>query len=229
VFIQDRLFATLDTTTRAWEVAPGKRVFLSDTVGFISDLPHHLVSSFLATLEEARQADLLLHVVDAADPDALEHVEVVEQTLARIDAGGVPRIAVLNQIDRVRDPVALRLLAERFTEPVVKVSAVSGEGLLDLARAVLAYATRRDLHLTLEVDPGAGALLARLREWGHVEEVTYPDEKVRVRLRLPSRYLATVQAAGARVLEGLPAPEPGHKGEDEREAEAALGGDGGPS
>jgi GTP-binding protein HflX len=198
VLVQDRLFATLDTTTRAWEVAPGKRVFLSDTVGFISNLPHHLVSSFLATLEEARQADLLLHVVDAGDPDALEYVEVVEETLHRIGAGGVPRLAVLNQIDRVRDPVALRLLDERVGGGI-RVSALTGEGLEDLRAAVYQYVTRRDREVTVVADPGDGRLLASLQAWGEVLEVTYPDGRAVVRVRLPERRIEDVRRAGAEV------------------------------
>lgn len=172
VFVQDRLFATLDTTTRAWEVAPGKRVFLSDTVGFIRDLPHHLVSCFQATLEEARTADLLLHVVDAADPDAGEHVQIVEETLHAIGAGGVPRIAVLNQIDRVGDALALRLLEESLPSGV-RTSAKTGEGLAALAEAVYAYVLRRHQEWIARLAPGEGRLLARLRALGEVLDVDY--------------------------------------------------------
>ncbi len=203
VFVQDQLFATLDTTTRAWEVQPGKRVFLSDTVGFIRDLPHHLVSSFLATLEEARQADLLLHVVDAADPDDLDHVDVVEETLHRIGAGGVPRIAVLNQVDRVRDPLVLRHLEDRLPEGV-RTSAVTGAGLDELSRTVYEYVTRRDLDLVVEADAGDGRLLARLRDWGEVEEVTYDGGKALVAVRIPLRYVEQIRRAGARIVSGEP-------------------------
>lgn len=206
VLVQDRLFATLDTTTRAWEVAPGKRVFLSDTVGFIQNLPHHLVSSFLATLEEARQADLLLHVVDAADPDAPEHVRVVDETLARIGAGGVPRIAVLNQMDRVRDMLAVRLLEDQLPQ-TVRVSAVTGEGLDDLRDAVHEYVTRRHLDLRIEASAGAGRLLARLREWGEVDGVDYTDGRMVVRARLAPRFVERVRREGGRILEGAPEPE----------------------
>jgi GTP-binding protein HflX len=208
VLIEDRLFATLDTTTRDWEIAPGKRVFLSDTVGFIRDLPHHLVGSFLATLEEARSADLLLHVIDAADPAAVEQVGVVEETLSRIGAGGVPRLAVLNQLDRVRDPLALRLLEDRLPRSV-RVSARTGEGLGTLRDAVLEYVTRRDLDLVLEIDAGNGLLLSRIRQWGDVQDVTYDDGTAVVRLRLPPRHLAQVRRAGARVLSGAPPDEAG--------------------
>jgi GTP-binding protein HflX len=206
VLVQDRLFSTLDTTTRSWEVAPGKRVFLSDTVGFIRDLPHHLVSSFLATLEEARQADLLLVVVDASHPDATGQVDVVEETLSRIGAGGVPRIPVLNQMDKVRDPLALRLLESRLPG-AVRVSGLTGEGLPDLAAAVLGFLTRRHLDLLVEVDAGSGRLLARLSEVGEVTDTTWTDGVARVRVRLPPRHLGEIRRMGGRILEGAP-PEP---------------------
>lgn len=198
VFVQDRLFATLDTTTRAWEVAPGKRVFLSDTVGFIRDLPHHLVSCFQATLEEARTADLLLHVVDAADPDAGEHVQIVEETLHAIGAGGVPRIAVLNQIDRVGDALALRLLEESLPSGV-RTSAKTGEGLAALAEAVYAYVLRRHQEWIARLAPGEGRLLARLRALGEVLDVDYGAEEVAVRLLLAPSQAERLATEGVRI------------------------------
>jgi GTP-binding protein HflX len=211
VLVEDRLFATLDTTTRAWDVRPGRRVFLSDTVGFIRDLPHHLVASFLTTLEEARRADLLLHVVDAHDPDALGHVEVVEETLRRIGAGDVPRLVVLNQIDRVGEPLALRVLEDRLPGAVA-VSAVTGAGLDALADAVLAHVSRRHTDVVVEADAGNGRLLARLREWGDVRDVAYADGLARVRVRLAPRHFEAVRREGGQVREDLgegePAPVP---------------------
>ena len=206
VFVQDRLFATLDTTTRAWEVVPGKRIFLSDTVGFIRDLPHHLVSSFRATLEEARAADLLLHVVDAGDPDALEHVEIVEQTLSAIDVGGVPRIAVLNQVDRVRDPLSLRVLEDRLPG-AVRTSAMTGEGLGALAEAVYDYVLRRHAGWRLTLDPGAGKLLARVRGMGEILDVRYGAEHVEVDVLLSRPQAERLRLEGVRV-EPLPEDAP---------------------
>lgn len=203
VFIQDRLFATLDTTTRAWEISPGRKIFLSDTVGFIRDLPHHLVSSFLATLEEARFADLLLHVVDAADPDVLEHIDVVEETLYGIEAAAVPRISVLNQIDRVSDPVALRLLEDRLPK-AVRTSATTGEGIETLRDAVYGYVMRHHTSVEVHLDAGNGKLLALLREWGEVDDVAYEDDRVQVRVRLPRRYLGQVEAEGGRLIDAPP-------------------------
>ena len=211
VFIQDRLFATLDTTTRSWEIAPGKRVFLSDTVGFIRSLPHRLVSSFLATLEEARQADLLLHVIDASDPDAVEHVQVVEDTLGEIGAGGVPRIAVLNQIDAVQDPLMLRFLEDRLPRSI-RTSAVTGQGLPALTEAVHGYVTRRHLEVVVEADPGNGRLVAALREWGEVDETSWLDGRVVVRVRIAPRYVDSIVRLGGKIVAGAPeegAPDDG--------------------
>jgi GTP-binding protein HflX len=200
VLVEDRLFATLDTTTRAWDVRPGRRVFLSDTVGFIKDLPHHLVASFLTTLEEARRADLLLHVVDAHDPDAAAHVDVVEGTLARIGAGDVPRLPVLNQVDRVTEPLALRLLEDRLPGAVL-VSAKTGHGIDALAEAVLDAASRTHSDVVVEADAGNGRLLARLREWGEVRDVAYVDGVARVDVRLSPRHFDSVRREGGRVVE----------------------------
>ena len=199
VLVEDRLFATLDTTTRAWEIRPGRRVFLSDTVGFIRDLSHHLVASFLTTLEEARRADLLLHVVDAHDPDALIQVASVEETLSKIGAGAVPRLAVLNQVDRVAEPLALRLLEDRLPG-AVRVSALTGDGLERLGEAVLAAAAGRTEEVVVETDPGNGRLLARLREWGDVAEIAFPDGRARVRMRLAPRHFEPVRREGGRIL-----------------------------
>ncbi len=199
VLVEDRLFATIDTTTRAWDVKPGRRVFLSDTVGFLMDLPHHLVASFLATLEEARRADLLLHVVDAHDPDAVAHVDAVEASLSAIGAGAVPRLPVLAQIDRATEPLALRHLEERLPG-AIRVSAVTGEGLDRLADAVLAAAGRGAQDVVVEADAGNGRLLAHLSEWGEVADVAYLDGLARVHVRLPWRRFGPVRREGGRVL-----------------------------
>ncbi len=103
VLIADQLFATLDTKTRTWSIPNGGRILLSDTVGFVRDLPHHLVASFKSTLEETLQADLLLHVVDAGSPEAMQHIETVEKVLEEIGAGDKETLLVLNKIDRLPD------------------------------------------------------------------------------------------------------------------------------
>lgn len=146
-YAADQLFATLDTTTRQWYVAEADAsVTLSDTVGFIRDLPHTLVEAFAATLQEARDADLLLHVVDAANPQHPEQIDNVVQVLHEIGAGDIPQVLVFNKIDALppeRQPRQLRDHVELDGQPRTRVfvSAQTGQG-LDILRAVVAEAVR---------------------------------------------------------------------------------------
>ncbi len=140
-FVADKLFATLDTTTRRVFLGEGAETALSDTVGFIRDLPHTLVAAFRATLEETVQADLLLHVVDRADAQRDERIEAVNAVLEEIGAGGVPQVIVYNQIDRVpgAEPEVVRDSYGKILN--IKVSALSGAG-IDALRDVLAENAR---------------------------------------------------------------------------------------
>jgi GTP-binding protein HflX len=140
-YVADKLFATLDTTTRRVYLGENATIALSDTVGFIRDLPHSLVESFKATLEEAAEADLLLHVVDIANPHRDEQAEAVNGVLEEIGAGDLPQLLVYNQVDRVPG-----MPAEVVREPHgkilnIKVSAVTRAG-IDLLRGALADAAR---------------------------------------------------------------------------------------
>ncbi len=126
-FVEDRLFATLDTLTRETEVAPGRRVRLVDTVGFIRKLPHHLVASFRATLEQAARADVLLHAVDASHAHWEEHIQVVDAVIAELGLNGVDLIHVFNKMDLVDDPDAFQERAARSYEAVACVSALTGD------------------------------------------------------------------------------------------------------
>ena len=135
-YAADQLFATLDTTTRRLYLGEGAEIVLSDTVGFIRDLPHSLVDAFRATLEETVQADLLLHVVDVASPDREEQIEAVNRVLQEIGAAEVPQLLVLNQIDRVpgMQPEVVREASGKILN--IKVSAATGAGIEDLRQAL---------------------------------------------------------------------------------------------
>jgi GTPase len=136
-YVADKLFATLDTTTRKLYIDPGIHVTLSDTVGFIRDLPHGLVAAFHATLTEAMEADLLLHVVDASNPMREQQIEDVNQVLDEIGAISVPQIIVQNKIDRIEGgPVAAVLKDENGKIRELRVSALSGAG-MDLLREAI--------------------------------------------------------------------------------------------
>ena len=191
--VQDQLFSTLDTQTRAWTLPSHKHVFLSDTVGFLRDLPHHLVASFYATLEEVKLADLLLHVADASHPQAAEQIEAVERVLDDIGAAEVPRVLVLNKNDRVEDPVLRNALA-RGRDPVVVISALQGgEPLEQLGAAVERMIAERQHEISLRVPAGAGRLLAFLSERGTVLDREYVDGEVQLRVRLGSADRARAQ------------------------------------
>jgi GTP-binding protein HflX len=138
-YVADKLFATLDTTTRSVYLGEGAQVTLSDTVGFIRDLPHSLVDAFKATLEESVEADLLLHVVDSANPRYHEQIDDVNEVLEEIGAADVPQILVLNQIDR--SGLAPEVVRDHDKILNIKVSAFTGAG-IDALREVLADAAR---------------------------------------------------------------------------------------
>jgi GTPase len=187
VSVNDRLFETLDPTTRAFE-QEGRRYLITDTVGFIRRLPHELVEGFAATLEETLEADLVLHVVDgsAADDELDEMTAAVNEVLAEIGADELPMELVLNKIDAV-DPLGRRRLANRFPE-ALQISAETGEGLDDLrARIADRFAERFEL-VRMLVPYEDGAKLAELYSLGPPidERVDGPDG-VFVRARLPRR------------------------------------------
>jgi GTP-binding protein HflX len=137
VFAEDRLFATLDATTRQVDLDTNKAVLLADTVGFIRKLPHALVESFKSTLDEVREADLLLHVVDVTHPNAEDHVRVVHETLAELEAQDKPTLMVLNKVDALGDPGLLDQL-EQAHDNAVFISAARGIGLDELRARTLA-------------------------------------------------------------------------------------------
>src|SRR5207249_8743233 len=136
VYVEDKLFSTLDTRTRQWHIKDWGRILLSDTVGSIRDLPHHLIASFKATLEETRQARLLLHVVDASDPAAEEQIKAVNGVLKELGCAEKPTLLVLNKVDRLTDRSYLDVLQKHHRHSVA-VSAATGQGLDSLRDAVI--------------------------------------------------------------------------------------------
>jgi GTP-binding protein HflX len=155
-FVADQLFATLDTRTRQWSLPDGRTVLLSDTVGFLERLPHHLVASFHATLEETLAADLLLHVVDAAHPAAAQQIAAVDEVLASLSQDPRAAVLVFNKLDRVQDPIVLQFLGQGRNQEVVYVSAATGEGLDRLAQSVARRLDARSYLVDLWLSIGDG-------------------------------------------------------------------------
>ncbi len=175
VLVEDKLFSTLDTRTRVWTLSSGRTVLLSDTVGFIRDLPHSLVASFHATLEETRHADLLLHVVDLDASDVEGQMTAVEGVLRDIGASGVEAIAVFNKVDVLREAIDLESLKRAFPSHVV-VSALTGLGIADLDGAVQAVMERSRKPVKFMVPHSRAAVAAQIMKLGRVLSVEY-DEK----------------------------------------------------
>ena len=166
-YAADQLFATLDPTVRRLHLAPGLETALADTVGFVRDLPHELVAAFRSTLQEAREADLLLHVIDAADPERNDRIEQVNEVLESIGAQDVPQIAVYNKIDRTGEPPRSEV-GEGGLIDRVWLSAHSGAG-VDLLLQALHQRLGADLcRCVLRIPPRAGRARARLFEAGAV-------------------------------------------------------------
>ncbi|MCG3133304.1 MAG: GTPase HflX [Planctomycetes bacterium] len=191
-YVEDKLFATLDTQTRAWKLPGRERVFLSDTVGFIRDLPHHLVASFHSTLAEAIESDLLLHVTDLSSPDCERHMEIVERTLGEIGAGEVPRLLVFNKIDAVRDrPIAEAVLARHAGS--ARVSARSGEGVDELAARVAGIVRASHDEVDLAVPASAGKALSMIAEKAHVVREAWGADSVKMRIRASAADVAAIR------------------------------------
>jgi GTP-binding protein HflX len=175
VYAQDQLFATLDPTLRRLTVGSGQDVILADTVGFIRDLPHDLVAAFRATLEETRMADLLLHIIDASDPQWQEKQAAVEQVLEEIGATDVPLLKVMNKIDLVPELAAgIEEDAEGLASTVY-LSAQSGSGLDELKQAIAQHVSTERLEVTIKLQPSDARLRGLLYDLKAVIDETVDD------------------------------------------------------
>jgi GTPase len=192
VYVEDKLFSTLDTRTRQWHIKDWGRVLLSDTVGFIRDLPHHLVASFKATLEEARQARLLLHVVDASNEHAEEQIKAVNAVLKELGCGDKPTLLVLNKADRVSDPSLIQVLQSHHPRAVA-VSAATRRGLDKLEEAVMEMISADFANALIETNAGNGRVLSYLAAHAEIYRQEFRDDTVLVHCYLPRHLLHHIQ------------------------------------
>ena len=171
---------------------------LSDTVGFIRDLPHSLVASFKSTLEETRQADLLLHVADASSPTVFNQISAVYGVLTELGIEEKDTLLVLNKIDAIHDPAVLNRVLDRYPN-AIPVSARSNKGLSTLIEAVGEALGREFLDLEIDVDPADGRLLAYLSAKGEVVSREYTDTVVTVRVRMPTGAMGQVHRSAVAI------------------------------
>ncbi len=199
VFIEDRLFATLDSTTRTVELDHGFEALVTDTVGFIRKLPHHLVASFRSTLEEAHEADVLLHVMDASHRDRLEQEEVVNQVLHDLDLDDRPQLLVYNKMDQLDEEETAHLhdfVRSNRTTPAVFLSAHEPASLEPLREALLARSRARMRRIHIEIPASAGDIVAEIHRDGELIEQSYEGTVLSLIARVPIPTLGRLEARG---------------------------------
>jgi GTP-binding protein HflX len=200
VYVADQLFATLDPTVRRLRLPGGTQVVVADTVGFIRDLPHELVAAFQSTLTEAREATLLLHVIDASDPRRGEHMAEVDRVLEHIGAGAIPSIRVFNKIDRLEEAPRVDR-DEAGVVQAVWISAAQGIGLDLLGAAVAERLERSVRHARVQLPLAAGAARARLYAAGVVQAERHGDSAFDLDVELPNDELERLLALpGAKLV-----------------------------
>ena len=199
VFVEDKLFATLDTKTSLCELGNGKKVILSDTVGFIKKLPHHLITSFEATLEEVRWADFLLHVVDASSPDVIEQVAAVNNVLKELDCEKKPIIMVLNKADVLKDSSIITFFKSKY-DNTVTISALTGQDIEILKREMVNFADMGSTEIKLECGVSNGKLLAYIYENSRVLKRTFINTSVHFHIVIEEKNLSKLYQLGGEDL-----------------------------
>lgn len=195
VYADDRLFATLDPTTRKVRLPGNWEVLVTDTVGFVTDLPHHLVAAFRATLEEVTEADLLIHVVDVSRPDWPEQADAVHEVLEELGADEKPMVTAYNKADQVADQAALRRLVQT-TPRSVALSALTGDGVTRLLEEVEKVLSERLVPIEVTLPYQRGDLVALCYQRGVVRAREDGAEGVFLRVDLPPRLAEHFQALG---------------------------------
>ncbi len=190
--VEDKLFATLDTKTRKWSMGSGEQALLSDTVGFVRNLPHHLVASFRATLEEVIHANLLLHVVDASSPVADLEFRAVRSVLDELGCSEKPELTLLNKIDAL-DDCSILPVVEGIVDNSIRISALTGEGIDRVTDYVRERIRRERLHGIIQTSAGNGKLLAFLSSETDVVDRRFNDERVEIEFHISRRKLSRLR------------------------------------
>lgn len=184
VLVEDKLFSTLDTKTHVWKLKSGQKILLSDTVGFIHKLPHHLVASFYATLEEVSTADLLLHVVDSSSVEASKHIEAVHQVLKDLKCADKKTMVLLNKVDRA-DPMEMAIIQKQTGG--IAISALRGTGLEVLDAEMEKVISEHQREWNFRIPIGNGKAMAYLAARGKITKQSVTNKYMKIRVRLGQR------------------------------------------
>ncbi len=195
-FVEDKLFSTLDTKTRMCKLSDGSKVLLSDTVGFIRKLPHQLISSFHATLEEVRSADLLLHVVDISSPVAVEQADAVNVVLNELGCSDKTTIMALNKADAIKDESLSTFFRNKYSDCIL-MSALKGYGLSELKQRIIEHLGKNQVEINLKCSTGNGKLIAYLFENGRILSREFKDETVSFHILISEKHLAKLHKFGS--------------------------------
>lgn len=193
VLSEDKLFATLDPTTRALTLDDGQQILLTDTVGFIRKLPHHLIEAFKSTLEEAKYADLILHVVDTANPQMDEQMYTVYETLTNLEVKDKPIITVFNKQDLAEEGLIIRDFHADYT---VKISAKKGDGLSELLQTIEAVLREQKVFIEGVYPYQDAGKLQLIRKYGELKEEEYREDGIFVQAYVPAEFYEKVRPAG---------------------------------
>ena len=179
---EDKLFATLDPTTRLLELNGGQRLYLTDTVGFIRKLPHHLIEAFKSTLEEAKYADVILHVVDASNPQMEEQMFVVYETLRELEVRDKKIITLFNKQDKLEGREIFRDFKADYA---LKISARTGEGLEELKEILEKILAENQIYVERVLDYQDAGLVQLIRKYGQLIEEKYTENGIAIKARVP--------------------------------------------
>ena len=196
ILAEDKLFATLDPTTRSFTLGDGQQILLTDTVGFINKLPHHLVEAFKSTLEEARYSDIVLHVVDCSNPQLDMHMHVVKETLRELGITDKTIVTVFNKTDRLEES-GLPIPRDFSADYQVRISAKNGDGLKELEEILGNIIRSRRVYLEKTYSYSQAGKLQTIRKYGQLLSEEYTEEGIKVTAYVPAELFAGLYGDGS--------------------------------
>ncbi|MEE9430122.1 MAG: GTPase HflX [Melioribacteraceae bacterium] len=182
VYVEDKLFATLDSTTRSLELSPKKKMLITDTVGFIRKLPHHLVASFQSTLNVVRDANIIIHVIDVTNSFFEDHIKVVEKTLEDLDCTDIPTIKIFNKVDVLEDKNQIEFINQTYPNSIL-LSAKRGINISALQEKLLKFYEKNFIENTIRTDHTKSHLVAKIHSLVDDIETEYDDFGITIKYR----------------------------------------------